>query len=55
MRVGLLIDFHVRVLKNGLKRIVDDFPDSAGRAAKSAKDDKQGIETDSLSRPQRNA
>jgi len=26
--VGLLINFHVRVLKNGLKRIVNDFPDS---------------------------
>jgi GxxExxY protein len=40
MRVGLLINFHVRVLKNGLKRIVDDFPDSARPAAKAAKDDK---------------
>ena len=28
-RVGLLINFHVRVLKNGLKRVVNDFPDSA--------------------------
>ena len=28
-RVGLLITFHVRVLKNGLKRIVNEFPDSA--------------------------
>jgi GxxExxY protein len=28
-RVGLLINFHVRVLKNVLKRIVNDFPDSA--------------------------
>ncbi len=28
-RVGLLINFHVRVLKSGLKRIVNDFPDSA--------------------------
>jgi len=26
-RVGLLINFHVRILKNGLKRIVNDFPD----------------------------
>jgi GxxExxY protein len=34
-RVGLLINFHVRVLKNGLKRIVNDFPDSA-RSATSA-------------------
>jgi GxxExxY protein len=31
-RVGLLINFHVRVLKNGLKRIVNDFPDSADSA-----------------------
>jgi len=27
--VGLLINFHVRVLKHGLKRIVNEFPDSA--------------------------
>jgi GxxExxY protein len=27
--VGLLINFHVRVLKHGLKRIVNQFPDSA--------------------------
>jgi hypothetical protein len=27
--VGLLINFHVRVLKNGLRRIVNEFPDSA--------------------------
>jgi GxxExxY protein len=26
--VGLIINFHVRVLKDGLKRIVNDFPDS---------------------------
>jgi GxxExxY protein len=26
-RVGLLINFNVRVLKQGLKRIVNDFPD----------------------------
>jgi GxxExxY protein len=26
-RVGLLINFHVRVLKDGLKRIVNEFPD----------------------------
>jgi len=32
-RVGLLINFHVRILKNGLKRIVNDFPDSAHLAA----------------------
>jgi GxxExxY protein len=29
MRVGLLINFHVRLLTNGIKRIVNDFPDSA--------------------------
>jgi GxxExxY protein len=28
-RVGLLMNFHVRVLKDGLKRIVNKFPDSA--------------------------
>jgi GxxExxY protein len=28
-KVGLLINFHVRVLKNGLKRMVNEFPDSA--------------------------
>lgn len=27
--VGLLINFHVRLLKNGVKRIVHEFPDSA--------------------------
>jgi GxxExxY protein len=30
-RVGLLMNFHVPVLKDGLKRIVNDFPDSASR------------------------
>jgi GxxExxY protein len=29
MKVGLLINFHVRVLKNRLRRIVNEFPDSA--------------------------
>ena len=28
-RVGLLINFHSRLLKSGLKRIVNEFPDSA--------------------------
>ena len=32
-RVGLLINFHVRVLKEGLKRIVNEFPDSAFSAS----------------------
>lgn len=27
--VGLLVNFHVRVLKDGVKRIVNEFPDSA--------------------------
>ncbi len=30
-RVGLLMNFHVPVLKDGLKRIVNEFPDSASR------------------------
>jgi GxxExxY protein len=34
---GLLINFHVRVLKNGLKRIVNDFPDSAISARSAVK------------------
>lgn len=36
-KVGLLINFHVRVLKNGLKRIVNDFPDSAASAISAVK------------------
>ncbi len=40
MRVGLLVNFHVRVLKNGLKRIVNDFPDSARSATKVTEDEK---------------
>jgi GxxExxY protein len=31
-KVGLLINFHVRLLKNGVKRIVNEFPDSATSA-----------------------
>ena len=34
--VGLIINFPVRLLKNGLKRIVNEFPDSA-RSAVSTK------------------
>ena len=34
--VGLLINFHVRLLKNGIKRIVHEFPDSAISAVKKA-------------------
>jgi GxxExxY protein len=32
-RVGLLINFHTRMLKDGLKRIVNEFPDSAFSAS----------------------
>jgi GxxExxY protein len=35
--VGLLINFHVRLLKNGVKRIVNDFPDSAHSAISAVK------------------
>ncbi|MBM3152015.1 MAG: GxxExxY protein [Chloroflexi bacterium] len=27
-KVGLLINFNVKLLKNGIRRIVNDFPDS---------------------------
>jgi GxxExxY protein len=36
-RVGLLMNFHVRVLKDGLKRIVNEFPDSAFSAISAVK------------------
>ncbi len=35
--VGLLLNFHVRVLKDGLKRIVNEFPDSAFSASSAVK------------------
>jgi GxxExxY protein len=38
-RVGLLINFHVHILKNGLKRIVNSFPDSACSVADLTKDE----------------
>jgi GxxExxY protein len=41
-RVGLLINFHVRVLKNGLKRVVNDFPDSARSAASAVNKEFKG-------------
>jgi len=31
--VGLLINFHITILKNGVKRIVNEFPDSAFSAS----------------------
>jgi GxxExxY protein len=42
MRVGLLINFHVRVLKNGLKRIVNEFPDSAYSATPAVGKESKG-------------
>jgi GxxExxY protein len=33
-KVGLLMNFHVPVLKNGLKRIVNEFPDAASSASR---------------------
>jgi GxxExxY protein len=37
LKVGLLMNFHVRVLKNGLKKIVNEFPDSAFSASSAVK------------------
>ncbi|MGA9527705.1 MAG: GxxExxY protein [Terriglobales bacterium] len=34
-KAGLLINFHVPVLKNGLKRIVNEFPDASRKGATS--------------------
>ena len=41
-RVGLIINLHVRVLKDGLKRVVNEFPDSAFSAISAVKSDVQG-------------
>ncbi len=35
-KVGLILNFHQRVLKNGLKRIENEFPDSATSAVNKA-------------------
>ena len=35
-KVGLLINFHVPVLKNGIKRIANEFPDDQAFSANSA-------------------
>jgi len=35
--VGLLINFHVSLLKNGIKRLVHQFPDSAASAFSAVK------------------
>jgi hypothetical protein len=40
--VGLIINFHVRVLKDGLKRVVNEFPDSAFSAPSAVKKDLPG-------------
>ena len=37
IQVGLLLNFHARVLKSGLKRIVNEFPDSAFSASSAVK------------------
>ena len=34
LHVGLLLNFNVRVMKHGLKRLVNDFPASADSAVK---------------------
>ena len=36
-KVGLLINFHVAVLKNGIKRIVNEFPDKAFSASSASR------------------
>jgi GxxExxY protein len=37
IHVGLLINFHARMLKQGLKRIVNEFPDPAVSASSAVK------------------
>lgn len=36
-KVGLLINFHVAVLKNGIKRLVNEFPDKASSACSASR------------------
>ena len=36
-RVGLLLNFHCAMLKNGIRRIVNDFPSSANSAISAVK------------------
>ena len=36
-RVGLLLNFHCMMLKNGIRRIVNDFPSSANSAISAVK------------------
>ena len=42
MKVGLLINFHARVLKNFLRRIVNEFPDSAFSATSAVNEQFEG-------------
>jgi len=35
LRVGLLINFHERMLKEGIRRVANDFPDDALRSLRS--------------------
>lgn len=37
LAVGLLINFHVELLKNGVRRVVNEFPDSAYSARSAVK------------------
>jgi hypothetical protein len=43
-RVSLLLNFHVPVLKDGLKRIVNEFPDARRKTDLSEAADQQEIE-----------
>ena len=36
-RVGLLLNFHVSILKHGIRRVVNEFPDSATSANSAVK------------------
>lgn len=36
-KVGLLLNFHVSILKHGIRRIVNEFPDSANSAISAVK------------------
>jgi GxxExxY protein len=36
-KVGLLLNFHISILKHGIRRIVNEFPDSASSAISAVK------------------
>ena len=40
-RVGLLMNFHVSVLKNGLKRIVNEYPDSEWKKRQASQSEQE--------------